>query len=112
MGKRLSHTSLDGHAWDWQSRALCRFYGAEMFFAPEVETRGARARREQLACSICMSCSVRGECGDYALAAGETHGIWGAMTEHARRRAVNRSTGRDTHSPHRSGFCPPRNGSS
>ena len=34
---------------------------------------------------ICQACEVRAECLDYALQAGEEHGIWGGLTTGQRR---------------------------
>ena len=35
---------------------------------------------------VCLSCDVRGECLDYALAHDERFGIWGGLSERERRR--------------------------
>ena len=35
---------------------------------------------------VCLSCDVRGECLEYALAHDERFGIWGGLSERERRR--------------------------
>lgn len=46
---------------------------------------------ESQALAVCRSCRVQPECQDYALAADERFGVWGAMTE-AQRAAVRRAS--------------------
>lgn len=43
--------------------------------------------------AICATCPVIAECLDYALSAGERHGVWGGLTE-AERERLRRATGR------------------
>jgi WhiB family redox-sensing transcriptional regulator len=64
---------------DWQERALCAQTDPEAFF-PEKGGSTREAKR------VCMSCEVRGECLDYALANDERFGIWGGLSERERRR--------------------------
>lgn len=63
----------------WQDRALCAQTDPEAFF-PE---KGGSTREAK---KICLSCEVRSECLDYALAHDERFGIWGGLSERERRR--------------------------
>ncbi len=63
----------------WQDRALCAQTDPEAFF-PEKGGSTREAKR------ICLGCEVRGECLEYALANDERFGIWGGLSERARRR--------------------------
>jgi WhiB family redox-sensing transcriptional regulator len=63
----------------WQERALCAQTDPEAFF-PEKGGSPREAKR------VCMSCEVRAECLDYALAKDERFGIWGGLSERERRR--------------------------
>jgi WhiB family redox-sensing transcriptional regulator len=72
---------LDGDAEDasWQERALCAQTDPEAFF-PE---KGGSTREAK---KVCLTCEVRGECLDSALANDERFGIWGGLSERERRR--------------------------
>ena len=63
----------------WQERALCAQTDPEAFF-PE---KGGSTREAK---KVCLSCEVRGECLEYALAHDERFGIWGGLSERERRR--------------------------
>lgn len=63
----------------WQSRALCAQTDPEAFF-PEKGGSTREAKR------VCLSCEVRVECLEYALAQDERFGIWGGLSERERRR--------------------------
>jgi len=54
----------------WQERALCAQTDPEAFF-PEKGGSTREAKR------VCLSCEVRAECLEYALAHDERFGIWG-----------------------------------
>ncbi|UQX13555.1 WhiB family transcriptional regulator [Candidatus Mycobacterium methanotrophicum] len=63
----------------WRDRALCAQTDPEVFFpVPGGSTRAAKR--------VCMRCEVRSECLDYALAHDERFGVWGGLSERARRR--------------------------
>jgi WhiB family transcriptional regulator, redox-sensing transcriptional regulator len=64
---------------NWQERALCAQTDPEAFF-PE---KGGSTREAK---KVCLSCDVRGECLEYALANDERHGIWGGLSERERRK--------------------------
>jgi WhiB family redox-sensing transcriptional regulator len=68
----------------WQERALCAQTDPEAFF-PEKGGSTREAKR------VCLSCDVRSECLDYALAHDERFGIWGGLSERERRRLKRRS---------------------
>jgi WhiB family transcriptional regulator, redox-sensing transcriptional regulator len=63
----------------WQDRALCAETDPEAFF-PE---KGGSTREAK---KVCLTCEVRSECLDYALANDERFGIWGGLSERERRR--------------------------
>ena len=63
----------------WQENALCAQTDPEAFF-PEKGGSTREAKR------ICISCEVKSECLDYALANDERFGIWGGLSERERRR--------------------------
>lgn len=65
--------------YDWQESALCRGEDPDLFF-PERGSPGDSAKR------VCVNCSVRLDCLEYALANGERYGIWGGLTERERTR--------------------------
>jgi len=69
---------------DWQERALCAQTDPEAFF-PE---KGGSTREAK---KVCLSCDVRGECLEYALANDERFGIWGGLSERERRKLKKRA---------------------
>ena len=70
----------------WQDRALCAQTDPEAFF-PE---KGGSTRDAK---KVCLSCDVRAECLEYALAHDERFGIWGGMSERERRRLKRSAAG-------------------
>lgn len=86
---RLSDTVSVGSQ-PWWTGAACRETDLAVFFSPETERAHARARREARARRICEGCPVLLACRDHALAAGESYGIWGGLTELDRRHAARR----------------------
>jgi WhiB family redox-sensing transcriptional regulator len=68
----------------WQERALCAQTDPEAFF-PEKGGSTREAKR------VCLSCEVRVECLEYALANDERFGIWGGLSERERRRVKKRA---------------------
>src|SRR5829696_5315603 len=67
-----------------QERALCAQTDPEAFF-PE---KGGSTREAK---KVCLSCDVRGECLEYALAHDERFGIWGGLSERERRKLKKRA---------------------
>lgn len=70
---------LDDSQYAWQADALCAQTDPEAFF-PEKGGSTREAKR------VCLSCSVRTECLEYALAQDERFGIWGGLSERERRK--------------------------
>ncbi|MDO5645544.1 MAG: WhiB family transcriptional regulator [Dermabacter sp.] len=68
----------------WQERALCAQTDPEAFF-PE---KGGSTREAK---KVCISCDVRAECLEYALAHDERFGIWGGLSERERRKLKKRA---------------------
>jgi WhiB family redox-sensing transcriptional regulator len=68
----------------WQERALCAQTDPEAFF-PE---KGGSTREAK---KVCLSCDVRSQCLEYALAHDERFGIWGGLSERERRRLKKRA---------------------
>jgi WhiB family redox-sensing transcriptional regulator len=73
----------------WRVGALCRGDDAVHFFAPaHLERKPEKDSREAQARALCARCPVLSSCLDYALSAGEPHGIWGGLNELQRRRML------------------------
>jgi len=68
----------------WQERALCAQTDPEAFF-PE---KGGSTREAK---KVCVTCEVRVECLEYALANDERFGIWGGLSERERRKLKRRA---------------------
>lgn len=85
-------------AWSWQDRAACRGADLGLFFGLDGERGPERDRREAAAKAICATCTVRLQCGNYAIRNGEKYGIWGGFSEDERaaerRRRIRRERGR------------------
>ncbi len=76
---------------DWRTGAACRELDPDLFFSPDsFESKQEKDEREIEAKAVCARCTVRDECLDYALKAGERYGIWGGLTEQERRAHVRR----------------------
>ena len=71
----------------------CMTTDPELFF-PEVGQNYHSSRELRWALDMCKICPVRQECGEYAIAAYETHGIWGGLTPKERQQIRNRGKGR------------------
>lgn len=63
----------------WHQAAACRGCDPDLFFP----TRGAATKAIK---AICARCPVRSECLDAALVNAERWGIWGGLSERARRK--------------------------
>jgi WhiB family redox-sensing transcriptional regulator len=75
-GPTITLASGENMELSWQERALCAQTDPEAFFP---------AKR------VCLSCDVRSECLEYALAHDERFGIWGGLSERERRRLKRRT---------------------
>lgn len=71
-----------GSALAWAARAACRGSG-HLFFAPDRERPGRRARRERAAHDLCASCPVMPACRAWAREQRE-YGFWGGESEEER----------------------------
>ena len=78
----------------WQLKAACRGPQAAVFFPPpQFERKDDKLYRESRAKEICISCSVKSECLDYAIAIREPHGIWGGLNELERKQLLTQRAG-------------------
>jgi WhiB family transcriptional regulator, redox-sensing transcriptional regulator len=75
----LSYESTDVADESWRLDALCAETDPEAFF-PEKGGSTREAKR------VCVGCSVRLECLEFALQNDERFGIWGGLSERERRR--------------------------
>lgn len=66
----------------WVSKATCRG-STHLFFAPNRERPGRRARREAAARALCTACPVLLPCREWARANRE-YGFWGGESEDER----------------------------
>jgi WhiB family redox-sensing transcriptional regulator len=64
---------------EWQDRALCASEDPDAFF-PEKGGSVQAAKR------VCLQCTVRVECLEYALTHDKRFGVWGGLSERERRR--------------------------
>lgn len=74
---------------DWRHKAACLSKDPELFF-PIGNTGPALAQIED-AKRICRRCLVREECLQWALDAGQDHGVWGGLSEDERRAMKRRA---------------------
>ena len=63
----------------WMAEAACRGTPPEMWFPAPGDLLATRA-----AMAVCDGCSVRSDCLDHAIAAGEEQGIRGGLSEKQR----------------------------
>jgi WhiB family redox-sensing transcriptional regulator len=84
LGIEIGHPGSGTGDPSWQEHALCAQTDPEAFF-PEKGGSTREAKR------VCLSCDVRSECLEYALAHDERFGIWGGLSERERRRLKRRS---------------------
>lgn len=76
----------------WRDHAACRGLPATLFFSDY----GADCSDQAIA--VCERCPVAAECLDWAMEAGEMHGVWGGTSPNRRRilakyRAINSPDG-------------------
>jgi WhiB family redox-sensing transcriptional regulator len=83
-GPKITLASGENLELSWQERSLCAQTDPEAFF-PENGGSTREAKR------VCLSCDVRSECLEYALAHDERFGIWGGLSERERRRLKRRT---------------------
>jgi len=73
---------------DWRELAACRDSDPTLFFP--IGTTGAAIEQIEKAKAICLECSVREECLNYALETNQEAGVWGGYAEDERRRLRKR----------------------
>ena len=59
---------------DWRTLAACRGLDPALFFAERGDTLTVRNAR-----AVCATCPVAAECLEFAIANGETEGMWGGL---------------------------------
>lgn len=69
----------------WQWRGECAGMDPEIWFS-RASGQGSRDAKK-----ICLRCSVRAQCLDYAISLGDPWGVWGGKTRNERRRAARRA---------------------
>jgi len=74
---------------DWRHEAACLTEDPELFF-PIGNTGPALAQIDE-AKRVCRRCPVREECLQWAIDAGQDHGVWGGMSEDERRAMKRRA---------------------
>ena len=72
---------------EWQELAACRAIPVELFF-PMVEQEDDDAKK------VCLDCTVREPCLEFAIEAGEKFGVWGGLNPQERRSVVNKRRAR------------------
>ena len=78
---------------DWRHRAACVGQDPELFFP--TGTTGPALLQIEEAKQVCRRCDVREKCLDWALQAGQDHGVWGGMSEDERRALKRRNSRRN-----------------
>jgi WhiB family transcriptional regulator, redox-sensing transcriptional regulator len=68
---------------EWLQEASCLDEDPELFFP--VGSTGPAIVQIERARAICMRCSVRAECLEWALSTGQDAGVWGGLSEEERR---------------------------
>ena len=72
----------------WRARAACLDEDPELFFP--IGQTGPAIRQVALAKQVCRGCGVREQCLEWALEAGQEHGVWGGLSEDERKRLRRR----------------------
>src|SRR6478735_390061 len=80
-GTRFSPEGV-GSRMDWRHRAACLTEDPELFFP--VGNTGPALMQIQEAKKVCKRCDVREACLQWALDAGQDHGVWGGLSEDER----------------------------
>jgi WhiB family redox-sensing transcriptional regulator len=68
---------------DWRNDAACRDNDPDLFFP--IGSTGPAVEQADEAKKVCMTCDVREQCLEFALASNQDAGIWGGLTEDERR---------------------------
>lgn len=84
---------MTDYAWaGWREAGACASVDPDLFFP--ISAAGKAAAQIARAQRVCAGCRVRRECLDFALATGETEGIWGGTTPDERIRVRRQRTAR------------------
>lgn len=87
--RRVTSAVSSGDGQDWRHRAGCRDQDPELFFPLPGDERGVAAAKR-----VCRrACPVTNACLEYALSAGEDHGVFGGLTPEERRRLARVRSG-------------------
>jgi WhiB family redox-sensing transcriptional regulator len=68
---------------EWLTEASCLEEDPELFFP--IGSTGPAIDQIERARAVCMGCSVRAECLEWALSTGQDAGVWGGLSEEERR---------------------------
>lgn len=77
----------------WDARAACSGMDTELWYQNRPPAMSVRRFRETLAATAlatCGGCPVRNACGSWAVAVGESYGIWGGLLPEERAQARER----------------------
>jgi len=74
---------------DWRHKAACLTEDPELFFP--VGNTGPALVQIAEAKKVCRRCGVREACLQWALDAGQDHGVWGGLSEDERRAMKRRA---------------------
>ena len=74
---------------DWSDRAACLAEEPELFFP--IGNTGPALMQTEEAKAVCNRCRVIDACLQFALASGQSAGIWGGLTEDERSALKRRS---------------------
>ena len=84
-----SHGKRNSPLMDWRSRSACLDEDPELFFP--IGNTGPAILQIEEAKQVCRRCEVREQCLQWALEAGQDHGVWGGMSEDERRALKRRN---------------------
>ncbi len=70
----------------WMKYAACRDMDPDLFFSDGEGHKGVSNAKTKAAREVCMGCSVRVSCLNYALEMNEYTGMWGGLTPRERRK--------------------------
>lgn len=74
---------------DWRHEAACLDEDPELFFP--IGNSGPALLQIEEAKKVCARCTVREPCLEWALGAGQDHGVWGGLSEDERRAMKRRA---------------------
>jgi WhiB family redox-sensing transcriptional regulator len=77
---------------NWVQQARCRDEDPELFFP--IGSTGPAAVQVEAAKAVCLTCPVRLDCLEWALATAQDSGVWGGLSEEERR-ALRRARRRE-----------------